>query len=60
LKTSGRAGGVAQVVEHLLCKDKALSSNSRPTKKKERNTGNQRTITEMMKTFGGLTERLKW
>jgi hypothetical protein len=28
------AGGVAQVVEHLLCKDKALSSNPIPTKKK--------------------------
>jgi hypothetical protein len=27
---------VAQVIEHLLCKGKALSSNSRPTKKKKR------------------------
>jgi hypothetical protein len=26
-------GGVAQVVEHLLCECKALSSNSNPTKR---------------------------
>jgi hypothetical protein len=28
-----QAGGVAQVVENLLCKYKALSSNTSPTKK---------------------------
>jgi hypothetical protein len=30
-------GGVAQVVEYLLCTYKALSSNSSPTKKKKKN-----------------------
>jgi hypothetical protein len=30
------AGGVAQVVECLLCKCKAMSSNPSPTKKKKR------------------------
>jgi hypothetical protein len=29
-----QAGGVAQVVEYLLCNCKALSSNRSPTKKK--------------------------
>jgi hypothetical protein len=35
-ETENRTGGVAQVVEHLLCKHKALSSNTSLTKKKER------------------------
>jgi hypothetical protein len=30
------AENMAQVVEHLLCKCKALSSNSSPTKKKKK------------------------
>jgi hypothetical protein len=29
-------GGMAQVVEYLLCKYEALSSNSSPTKKKKK------------------------
>jgi hypothetical protein len=29
-------GGVAEEVEHLLCKCKALNSNPSPTKKKEK------------------------
>jgi hypothetical protein len=29
-------GGVAQVMEHLLCKWEALNSNSGPTKQKEK------------------------
>jgi hypothetical protein len=35
-KSQGRAGDLAQVVEHLAGKHKALSSNSTTTKKKER------------------------
>jgi hypothetical protein len=31
-----RTGGVAQVVEYLLCKLKAVSLNSSPTKKKKK------------------------
>jgi hypothetical protein len=34
-ETENRTGGVAQVVEHLLCKHKALSSNTSLTKKKK-------------------------
>jgi hypothetical protein len=30
-------GGVTQVVEHLLCKHEALSSNPSPTERKKRN-----------------------
>jgi hypothetical protein len=32
-------GDLAQVVEHLLCKHKALSLNTKPTKKKKKKKG---------------------
>jgi hypothetical protein len=32
----GRAGGVAQAVQHLLCNQEALISNPIPTKKKKK------------------------
>jgi hypothetical protein len=35
-KSQGRAGDLAQVVEHLAGKHKALSSNSTTTKKKRK------------------------
>jgi hypothetical protein len=31
-----KPGDMTQMVEHLLCKDKALKSNSSPTKKKRK------------------------
>jgi hypothetical protein len=36
--TPKQTGGVAQVVECLLCKFEALSSNSNPTEKEKRKT----------------------
>jgi hypothetical protein len=36
--TAKWTGGATQVVEHLLCKGEALSSNPRPTIKKKKKT----------------------
>jgi hypothetical protein len=36
LESSSRAGGVAQVVERLPCKDEALSSNHRTEEKRKK------------------------
>jgi hypothetical protein len=37
LNLMSRAGDMAQVLKHLLCKHEALSSNLDPTKKKKKN-----------------------
>jgi hypothetical protein len=45
-----RTGGVAQVVEHLLCKHKALNSNPVPTKDNNSNNNNKNPNTKKQHT----------
>jgi hypothetical protein len=44
ITTAKWTGGVAQVLEHVLCKSKALSLNPNPTKKKKKKAENRPTL----------------
>jgi hypothetical protein len=51
-----KAGRVAQVVEHLLSKHQAFSSNPSPTKKKKKKPKNRTTMSSSNTSPGHMSE----